>query len=141
VSQSELFIKIPSSPKILHPLREKIRKFAETLHLSTTQIDNVELAVDEAVSNVIMHAYPRRSDGLIQVRAWQESNKLVVSVRDYGKGYMPKPITFSTIRKVMKEFSRGGMGRYLMKQCMDSVQYISLPRQYNETRMIKKISR
>ncbi|MCK5241448.1 ATP-binding protein [bacterium] len=140
MSLPELFIKIPSSSKILHKLREQIRKFAASLKLSNIQIDNVELAVDEAVSNVIRHAYPRRSDGLIQVRAWQDLGKLVVAVRDYGKGYTPKPVNLATIRKVREELSRGGMGRYLMKQCMDSVQYISLPYQYNETRMIIKIS-
>ncbi|MBN1595657.1 ATP-binding protein [candidate division FCPU426 bacterium] len=136
-----LFLKVTSTPKVLSKVRNRIRKFAESLKMPPVQVDNVELAVDEAVSNVILHAYQQRTNGLIHVYAYRENKKLLVKIRDFGRGFNPKPVNVSTIRKVIKNYTRGGMGRYIMKMCMDSVTYISLPRQYNETVMTKKLVR
>ncbi|MCD4813137.1 ATP-binding protein [bacterium] len=137
----ELVFKLPSAAEKLSLVRRKIRRFAESYRLSTEVIDHVELAVDEAVSNVIQHAYSRKKDGIIQIRVWKEPKKIIIAVRDYGKNYKPTPVSEATIKRVMKKFSRGGMGRYIMQICMDKVEYVSRPKEFNETVMWKKTSR
>lgn len=139
MSAKEFVLELTSTPKKLVLVRNSIRKYVRACRLSPIYIDKIELAVDEAVSNAIEHAYPEQDDGLIQIRAWKERKRLFVAIRDFGKSYKPKPVNFATIRKVMKNHARRGMGRYLMKECMDSVKYVSRPQKYNETVMYKKI--
>jgi anti-sigma regulatory factor (Ser/Thr protein kinase) len=136
---NELKLELTSKLDMLAMVRGRIRKFAQSFRLSTEVIDNLELAVDEAVANAIEHAYPNREDGVIHVRAWKADDKLHVAIRDWGKGYKPKPVSSTTVQHVMKKHARRGLGRYLMATCMDKVNYISLPKQYNETQMIKRI--
>ncbi len=137
----ELRIDLPSTLPKLAQVRQAIRRFTKTCKLPALIVDKIELAVDEAVANAVEHAYPEREDGLVQVRAWRERRRFSVAIRDYGKGYDPKPVSFSAIRKVMRNHLRRGMGRYLMRQCMDIVKYVSVPQQYNETFMVKRLLR
>ncbi|MEW6516749.1 MAG: ATP-binding protein [candidate division FCPU426 bacterium] len=137
----ELKIDLPSTLPKLALVRQAIRRFTKTCKLPSLIVDKIELAVDEAVANAVEHAYPDREDGLVQVKAWREPRRFSVSVRDYGKGYNAKPVSFAAIRKVMRNHLRRGMGRYLMRQCMDIVQYTTLPQQYNETFMVKRLPR
>jgi serine/threonine-protein kinase RsbW len=54
-------------------------------------VDDVALAVSEAVSNVVLHAYRDGSPGSLRVVACARATELVVVVRDYGCGMRPHP--------------------------------------------------
>ncbi len=49
----------------------------------------VALAVSEAVSNAVVHAFRRGKEGLIWVRAWRNRGELIVTVADNGVGMIP----------------------------------------------------
>jgi two-component sensor histidine kinase len=53
--------------------------------------DDVALAVSEAVSNAVIHAFRGREPGTIQVRAFADGEEFVVSVTDDGVGVSPNP--------------------------------------------------
>ena len=53
--------------------------------------DDVALAVSEAVSNVVLHAYRNGDEGELRVVACARASELVVVVRDYGCGMRPHP--------------------------------------------------
>jgi anti-sigma regulatory factor (Ser/Thr protein kinase) len=135
----DFFLSLKSQPTNLAHLRSQIRNYTQACHLPITVIDDVELAVDEAVTNVVVHAYRGRTDGIIEVRAKIEGQHLLVTIRDFGERYQPKPVSFEQVKKVLAGRTKGGMGRYIMSQCMDSVAYHSYAKKYNETLMTKKI--
>jgi stage II sporulation protein AB (anti-sigma F factor) len=53
--------------------------------------DDIALAVSEAVSNAVIHAFRGRAAGKVDVRAFPDGNALVVSVSDDGVGVTPNP--------------------------------------------------
>jgi serine/threonine-protein kinase RsbW len=138
---SEFFLEVSSTPENLAVIRNKIRAYTKSFKVSVTVVDDIELAVDEAATNVLEHAYSNQAQGLIQIRAWKEAEALTIVVRDFGRGYKPQPVTYKDIRRILEGYARKGMGRFIMKECMDSVRYKSIPRKHNETLMVKKLKR
>ncbi|MCK5219405.1 ATP-binding protein [bacterium] len=138
---SEFFLEVSSTSENLAMIRSKIRAYTKSFKVPLAVIDEVELSVDEAVTNVLEHAYSDQAKGLIQIRAWKKSDSLTVTIRDFGAGYKPRPVSCRDIRRILEGYTRKGMGRFIMKECMDSVRYKSIPRKYNETILVKKIKR
>lgn len=134
----ELMLTMIGNLNHLNGIREQIRTYARQCRFHKEAIDEIELAVDEAVANVILHAYAPDQEGLIEIRAKLEKNALIIAIRDFGRSYKPRPITAKEIRKIFNSRKSHGRGRYIMHQCMDTVEYISFPRKYNETVMSKK---
>ncbi len=123
----------------LGSIREQIRQYALRCRFSKQAVDEIELAVDEAVANVILHAYAPAQEGLVEIHAELIQGALNIRIRDFGRSYKPRPLTDSEVKKIFSSRKNHGRGRYIMHQCMDSVQYTALPKQYNETVMIKKL--
>jgi len=87
VSFEETF---PSSPSGVGAMRREVAAFAERAGMDEDGVGSVRLAVSEAATNAVVHAY-RESDGELQVRAYVERDELVVIVRDTGLGLAPRP--------------------------------------------------
>jgi serine/threonine-protein kinase RsbW len=123
----------------LAEIRARVREFARACGLDAGAVDEVELAADEAVTNAVKHAYAPGRPARLEVRGEREGKKLVLAVRDFGRRYAPKPVSAAEVRRILMGHRAHGLGRFIMKRCMDEVRYRSVPRKYNETRMVKKI--
>jgi len=134
----ELTIAMIGNLNHLGGIRDQIRGFAQRCRFSKEAIDEIELAVDEAVANVILHAYAPAREGLLEIRARLEHGGLSIAIRDFGKSFKPRPLTAEEVKRIFTSRKSHGRGRYIMHQCMDSVAYTSIPKQYNETVMFKK---
>ena len=72
-------------------LRGEVTDYAESLGAPGGVLDNVRLAVSEALTNIVMHAYAGRDPGDMIVEAWcDEDEHLVVRVCDEGHGLIPR---------------------------------------------------
>jgi anti-sigma regulatory factor (Ser/Thr protein kinase) len=83
--RGEVRLALPATVESLRRVRHAVEGFAEALDASPTAIGNVKIAVTEACSNVVVHAYPGHV-GMVEVEAKYEDHNLVVWVRDYGRG-------------------------------------------------------
>jgi serine/threonine-protein kinase RsbW/stage II sporulation protein AB (anti-sigma F factor) len=80
---------IPGSVAVL---RRKVAEFATRAGLPPSTVERVKLAVSEAATNVVVHAYHDASEpGLIQVEADLAAGELRISVTDTGPGLRPRP--------------------------------------------------
>jgi serine/threonine-protein kinase RsbW len=79
----------PSSPPGVGAMRREVAAFAARAGMDDDGIGSVRLAVSEAATNAVVHAY-RESDGELQVRAYVDGDELVVVVRDTGLGLAPR---------------------------------------------------
>lgn len=71
--------------------RTAVVEFARRAGMSKDRIDGLRLAVSEAVTNVVRHAYPS-NQGLVGVTAGQASDELWVLITDNGRGHQsPSP--------------------------------------------------
>ena len=108
-------------------------------HLSEEDIRNLELAVNEACSNIIRHAYHNDESKAFWLTAHREEDVLVFTMVDKGEpaldsflGKEPRPVTFAELRE-------HGYGVILMEQLMDDIQYRRDPRRGNVLVLKKKL--
>ena len=112
-------ITIKSNPKELRQVRLEIELYCKA---NFTNIDSSKaiIAVDEALQNVMRHAYDMKPDQLIDIFLKKtELNDFEVKIRDYGK---QSPLENIKSRD-LKEVRPGGLGVYFIKQCSKSSEY------------------
>lgn len=130
---------IPSQSDNLAIIRDLVSKVASQVGFNSDEASKIELAVDEACTNVIKHAYANNSDQTIDVVIRIDSKKLSITVSDKGKGFDPEHIKVPNLNDSIKEGRQGGLGICLMKTLMDKVDFNIRPGSRNQVRMIKYI--
>ncbi len=85
---------------------------------SDTWVREIELALEEAVTNIIKYAYPSEKKGKIEIFLEEEKNVVTVIVKDYGIPFNPLEQSFSG--SCEKE---GGFGIFFLKEMVDEIQY------------------
>jgi serine/threonine-protein kinase RsbW len=99
----------------------------------------VQLAVDEASTNIIQHGYDEAAPGEIEL-AWRvDGDQLVVTLRDRGRRFNPDDIPAPDISSPLEERQAGGLGLYLMGRLMDAVEFVFDDREGNLLKMTKRI--
>jgi anti-sigma regulatory factor (Ser/Thr protein kinase) len=82
----------PSSPPGVGAMRREVAAFALRAGMDDDGVGSVRLAVSEAATNAVVHAYREQGDeGRLEVRAFVDASELVVIVRDTGIGLAPRP--------------------------------------------------
>jgi serine/threonine-protein kinase RsbW/stage II sporulation protein AB (anti-sigma F factor) len=82
----------PSTPPGVGALRREVAAFAQRAGMDDDGVGSVRLAVSEAATNAVVHAYRERDDpGELQVRSYVDAGELVVVVCDTGIGITPRP--------------------------------------------------
>jgi len=114
----------PSLPQNVGLARTMTAAFASQLEFNLAEVEEIRVAVSEAVSNCVIHGYPGKT-GLIQLELAVIDDSLVITVRDFGKGIIDinqaKQATFST------DPERMGLGLVFMESFMDRLEIISRP--------------
>jgi anti-sigma regulatory factor (Ser/Thr protein kinase) len=91
---SDVRLTLPARPENVSVIRHVLGAFAEALHLSETVIEDIRLAVTEACTNVVRHAYDGGADpGPLEIVIRPEGELLDVIVTDRGRGIGPSPDT------------------------------------------------
>lgn len=125
----------PRAPrKISRALRSFLQRHLDDLDL----VYELELAVQEACSNIVLYAYGERKNGEIQVQVFLEPDAfLTLKIMDWGKPFHG-PKTESPARPDPR--SESGRGIYLISQIMDSYEFShSQLTQTNTLRMEKQL--
>lgn len=97
------------------------------------------LAVDEACTNIIKHAYKSNPNGKIIIKVDYNSDKLLITIIDYGSTFDPLVVPDPDLQKYYRNGKVGGLGMYLMKSLMDDVKYKTVPGKYNQVLLSKRI--
>lgn len=118
-------IEVESDPNNLITVEEFVNYFAKDLGLSDEQLSVLLLAVTEATTNAIIHANKCDLSKLVTISAHIEDSKLIVKVKDEGKGFDPSTIPNPTEPENLLKDS--GRGVFLMKVYMDDVKYNVTP--------------
>ncbi len=82
----------------------------------------VQLAVDEAATNVIQHSYAEHI-GTLSVRAETVAGELRISISDRGVPFNPLDVPEPDLESPLEERKTGGLGLYLMRKLMDRVEW------------------
>ncbi len=138
-TQKNYELKIPSQSDNLAIIRDVVAKVASRIGFDTDEASKIELAVDEACTNVIKHAYTNNSNQMIEVSIKVDQKKLIIIVADKGKGFNPDKIKLPDLNESIKKGRKGGLGLCLIKTLMDKVEFEIKPGLKNQVKMIKYI--
>lgn len=84
---------------------------------------DVQLAVDEACTNIITHGYAGMDPGSIILDLEVAGSKITVSLTDFGRSFEPDSTPAPDISAPVEEREEGGFGLFFIRQSMDNMEY------------------
>lgn len=87
----DMELTLPARAENIAVVRHAFGALGEAYAVDEQILSNIRLAVTEACTNVVVHAYPDGHEGPLEVLATLREEKLVVVVRDEGPGIGPRP--------------------------------------------------
>ena len=130
---------ITSQTKNLNLVREFVASAAKDAGFDEITINNIIIAVDEACTNIIKHAYENKPDNSVDVSITFDNNKFNIIIKDKGKSFDPSKISSPNMNEYFKQYKVGGLGIHLMRSLMDEVIYNSKPNEYNQMVLSKQL--
>jgi serine/threonine-protein kinase RsbW len=102
-------------------------------------IYKVQLAVDEACTNIIKHAYSGQN-GPITITCELVNDNLVITIKDKGKPFDPRSVPPPDLDVDLDKRKIGGLGIYFMQKMMDEVSYEFSSEEGNKLTMRRRLT-
>ena len=100
-----------------------ISEIADETGMDPALAMSMNLALEEAVTNVVLYAYPEGTDGEVNIDARFDKGILTFVLKDSGVPFDPTAKEDADITLGIEERPIGGLGIFLVKQLMDTVSY------------------
>jgi serine/threonine-protein kinase RsbW len=113
----------PGRFESLPRISEYVTHAARQAGLKEDQVYAVDLAVDEACTNIIEHAYGGEGNGEIRCSYIVNHDGLTIVLSDQGRPFKPKKVIKPKVTGDLKDVRPGGAGIYLIHKMMDEVRY------------------
>lgn len=116
-------ITVPAQLDSLAVISEFVNSATHRAQMSEREAWQVQLAVDEAATNIIQHAYADIDTGVIQIQWLIEAGELQIRLIDHGRPFDPTQVPAPDIHSPFEDRQAGGLGVYLMHKLMDTVTF------------------
>jgi len=123
--------------EVLGPIRAWAASTALTLGADEQAVTDFALAISEATSNAVRHAYVERHQGPLVITARRVGERIVFRLRDFGRKFDPSAVRVPDIEAGP---NIGGYGIYLMRGVMDNVYYVTEHPRGTEVILIRRCS-
>jgi stage II sporulation protein AB (anti-sigma F factor) len=130
-------LEVPSLPANAELCRLAVAIFAGALPFTLSEIEQLKVAISEAVGNCALHAYPD-GPGPVLVRAGIRGGALWVEVRDWGRGIDDVGRARQPAFTTSTDPDRMGLGFAFMEQFTDALEVDSAPGAGTAVRMWKR---
>nr|WP_106781574.1 anti-sigma B factor RsbW [Lysinibacillus timonensis] len=119
-------LRIPAKPQYVSVIRLAVSGLANRIGFLYDQIEDLKIAVSEAVTNVVHHAYNDEHDeGEIVIGCGLYQQKIEIMVADQGSSFNFEEVKLKTgpykQNENIAQLREGGLGLYLMETLMDEV--------------------
>lgn len=122
----------------LDEIREFVGDIARAGGFSDKDVYNIQLATDEAASNIIEHAYEKISDGILELSCGMQDDAIKITLIDRGESFDPSEVPLPDLKADLSDRKIGGLGIFLMRKLMDEVHYEPKSDKSNVLTMIKR---
>lgn len=119
----ELTLALKNNIDEINRLHSFIEEVGETFALPMKTVMNLNLVLEEAVTNVIMYAYPKEEHEYIHLTAKEQEGKLIFILTDSGKAFDPTQAPDADITLSADDRQIGGLGIFLIRKIMNEVKY------------------
>ncbi|HJY86231.1 MAG TPA: ATP-binding protein [Candidatus Acidoferrales bacterium] len=127
-----LKLELPSDPELLRVIRSAVKEFAAVTGFSEDDCRSITVAVDEALTNIIRHAYQNRHGEPIDLVCRRCDEGLEFILTDRGQPVDPAKLHGRPLADVRP----GGLGMHIIQKIMDQVEYGQVP-EGNRLRLMK----
>ena len=121
----------------LAAISEFVSCAAEAAEFDEHTVWKVQMAVDEACSNIIEHAYSG-TEGPIECTCHIGAEGLTVILRDHGRQFDPSQVPEPDLDAGLEERTGRGLGLCFMRRLMDEVTFEFTPESGNVVTMLKR---
>ena len=147
-SADKLLLQTPGHGSYLAYIRPIVGDLARKIGFDDSEVAKIEMAVDEACSNVVKHAYSpdkewcwQHCDPEIRLDIRTEGVSLIIEINDHGQRFDFANYRPTDMENDLREMKQGGYGIPIMRHFMDEVQYSSNDRTGNTLRMVKYLKK
>ncbi len=147
-STGKLQIHTPGHGSYLSYIRSLVGDLARKVGFPDEEVAKIEMAVDEACSNVVEHAYKAKKewrwnhrDPEIRLDVRAENGRLIIEINDHGQRFDFASYNPVNVEGRIKEMLPHGYGIFIMRKFMDEVQYSSSDAMGNTLRLVKYLKK
>jgi serine/threonine-protein kinase RsbW len=108
---------IPARPEYIALGRLALTGLSRTRSLSAEVVADLKLALTEACSNSVRHAYDEGREGVVEIRYELQDDRIVIEVNDDGSGFDPE-----TLERAEEELDEGGLGIAIIRALTDELE-------------------
>lgn len=124
VTRWTMNLQLACEPELIAVARLACATFASQLGFGLDELEDIKLAVSEACTNVVQHAYENRIGQNFSIHCWVEHDAIVIEVRDWGRGFSAN--------------IEGRFGMKIIRAVMDDVKFFSEEGKGTVVRMVKR---
>ena len=129
-----LSLAMPSHPRFLSVVRATVDGLSAVCGLTEEEVTGVTLAVDEALANVIRHAYKNSYDETIEFECVANDEQMEFTLLDNGESPDPARLCAES----PDELALSGRGTHLIRAIMDEVSYTTVS-EGNQLKLVKHL--
>ena len=107
----------------LNKLEPFLNGIFEREHLDMSMLPQIDLALEEAVTNIIMYAYPEGEKGTAELTVEVADGQICATLIDSGTPFNPLQQQEANLDVSLEERKIGGLGIHLIREIMDVVEY------------------
>lgn len=149
----KLNVKIPGRTEYLGLIRKIVTEISRNVGFPQDKVDEIEISVDEALSNIIRYSHLQPKDihfrtgpilrretdieDGIDLNIHIDSDKILLNIIDYGRGYDFAPAPGDDIERYLKELNFGQLSIFIIRTFMDEVTYHHCSKRGNYLTLIK----
>ncbi len=122
----------------LAQISQHVERAARQAGLDERAVYALQLAVDEACSNIIEHAYGGENLGDIECACVSTGDGLQIYLHDHGRPFQPDKVRGFNPHTPLNRCKTGGAGLFLMRQMMDEVRFEFHPEEGNTCVLVKR---
>jgi len=138
MGQTSQVLTITADPARLADVRQFVREQAAQLGADGEATDDIVTAVDELVTNSIIHGY-RGGEGAVEVEIGASGASMVVHLRDHAPPFDPTKLAAPDTTLPPEQRPKGGLGIYLSRAATDGLTY-RRSEDGNETTLIRNLA-
>ena len=123
MSKGKVTIELRNRLSEIVTLHEKLEQFGKALGLPPKCLFEIDLALEEIVTNIISHGFSDNEDQCIHVTMTHDGKKVIIQIEDCGMPFDLHEAETPDLECTLEEAKVGGLGIHLVKRMMNDVLY------------------
>ena len=130
-------VRVPNNVNYLPSILALAREIASTIGFKDIDISNIELALEEAITNVIRHSLPKNEEAFLDLYVQPLPTGIELRLQDMGRPFDSRETEQYNPAHLLRDHDPKGLGSFLIRNVMDQVEYQALGNKGKVLRMVK----